>query len=479
MTALFLVLVQRSLSAGWMILAVCLIRALFRRIPKSMVCWLWLLVALRLLLIYSPKSSISLVPAPPELAAVVSAAPAAARIRTADILAAVWVGGMGLMLMYTVVSYVLLRRQVAASLPIRQDVFICDSIPSPFILGVVRPKIYLPSSMDGLQKKHALAHEYAHLKHQDQLWKPLAFLLLCAYWFQPLCWLGYVLFCRDMELAADEAVIRTMSLQEKKAYSTTLLMCSAKNGVLAGCPVAFSEQDIRNRIQAILRYRRPKGWVIGAAAAVTAIAVLCFMTERPNAAKATPVVIETEPAVTEAAPEALFEIPLQVSALYRAEETEEPTAEASTEAPTQAPAETAPPPAPTHAPTVAPTTEPTVDPHPTEPTAPAETGIAAPSDTCARHAFFTYPGVEGRGCTSNGWVRQFCPYCGETRRVEDPVNYPALGHDFHVTVHPPAPWKDGYTEYFCTRCHVVHFEDWIDWRTAFPEETEGTEQEVP
>lgn len=469
MTALFLLLVQRSLSAGWMILAVCILRAVFRRIPKSMVCWLWLLVALRLLLVYSPKSTISLVPAPPELNAVVSAAPAVSRFQLADLLAALWMAGMAVMLVYTVVSFWLLRRQVAASLPLRQNVWICDNIPSPFILGVLHPKVYLPSSMDAAQRRHALAHENAHLKRQDQLWKPLAFALLCVYWFQPLCWLGYALFCRDMEQAADEAVIRKMSLQERKAYSTALLMCSAKNGVLAGCPVAFSEVDVRNRIQSILRYRRPKGWVTGAAVAVTVLAVLCFMTERPKAAAAVPTVMESEPAGTTQSAEPLFEIPLQAAALYRAEETapEEPAAEVSAEAST----ETAVPPISTVAPTV--------DPHPTASTVPAETGIAVPSGTCSRHTFFTYPGVEGRGCTSNGWVRQFCPYCGETRLVEDAVNYPALGHEFQITVHPAAPWKDGYTEHFCTRCHVTYFEDWIDWRTVFPEETESAEQEAP
>lgn len=451
MTRLFLLLVQRSISAGWMILAVCLIRQFCRRIPRNTICWLWLTVAVRLILLYSPKSQVSLVPSQQAMNRAVSVS--IARFSWGNYLAVVWLIGMCFMLLYTLVSYLLLRRQTAASMKIRESIYLCDHIPSPFILGVFHPRIYLPSSMEPLLQRHALAHEFAHLRRQDQLWKPAAFLILCVYWFQPLCWLAYFCFCRDMELAADESVIQAMTMQERKEYSTALLMCGARNGFLNGCPVTFSESAVSTRIKAILRYRRPGIWAVTGALLLSVVTITCFMTEQPVPAPQLSPVQITQEAISRPIDFEILPEETTIPATNPVETISEIVTEAAPAAPTE--------------------TIQTVDPHPTvDPeNIPNETGTAAYSPTCSKHTLFDLTHqVYDWGCESAGYVILTCPYCGEQTRAYDEAKYPALAHDFCAVVSEPAPGRDGFTEYTCTRCNVCKIEDIIPWQSVFPPE---------
>jgi len=196
----------------------------------------------------------------------------------------VWQAGVLAMLLYAVISYLRLRNRVKVSMPLTHNVYLSDGISSPFILGA---RIYLPSSMGGEEKEalrtHVLAHEYAHLKRGDHLWKPIAFALLSVYWFHPLLWVAYVLFCRDIEAACDERVVKTMDAESRKAYSTALLDCSIgserkKPVGLSACPLAFGEVGVKARIRAVLTYKKPAFWLILLAIAVCLLAAVCFLT---------------------------------------------------------------------------------------------------------------------------------------------------------------------------------------------------------
>ena len=308
MSAVFLKLVNMSIAAGWLILAVVLLRALLKKAPKALRCALWALVAVRLLCPVSLESAWSLVPraealprelfdtveaaAPPAPAAPADAAtaprtPAAPGAGTLARLAgrygpAVWLCGMAALLLYALVSYLRLRRRVAAALPLKAGVWLCDDVRSPFILGVLRPRIYLPSDMEEEQVGCVLAHENAHLQRRDHLWKPLGFALLTVYWFNPLCWLAYALLCRDIELACDERVVRDLDPAGRKAYSSALLSCSAPRTTVAACPLAFGEVGVKERIGNVLNYKKPAFWLILVAVLACAVAGVCFLTDPKN-----------------------------------------------------------------------------------------------------------------------------------------------------------------------------------------------------
>lgn len=170
-----------------------------------------------------------------------------------------------------------------ASVRLRDGIYVCDNIRTPFILGVIRPGIYLPSDMDEVQTDNVIAHERAHLSRLDQVWKPLGYCLLAVYWFNPLCWLAYVLFCRDMELACDEKVIRDMDTEDKKVYSRVLLSFSDPSHRIAAGPLAFGEIGVKKRIQSVLNYRKPAFWMVGLAILALVVTSLCFLTN-PKAA---------------------------------------------------------------------------------------------------------------------------------------------------------------------------------------------------
>ena len=191
----------------------------------------------------------------------------------------VWVLGMIAMAVYAAVSYLRLRRIVRVSMPAGEGVYLCDHIASPFILGIVRPRIYLPSELPQENWACILAHERAHLARRDHWWKPLGFLLLTVFWFQPLLWLAYILLCRDVEQACDEKVIQSLSESEKREYSQVLLECSVPGKWITACPLAFGETGVKHRIRAVLHYKKPTLWILIIALIACTVLAVCFLTD--------------------------------------------------------------------------------------------------------------------------------------------------------------------------------------------------------
>ena len=313
MAAVFLKLLNLSISASWLVLAVLVLRLISKRSPKWMNVLLWGIVALRLVLPFSIESALSLIPSAETVSPVaVQSAPAPtitsgvsvidnavnpslsehfAAVPTAsvnplyvwtEIAGWVWLIGLGAMLLYALASYLRLRRRVSVSLPIQDNIYLCDAISSPFILGVVKPHIYLPSGLDEVQRQNVLSHERAHLARRDHWWKPLGFALLAVYWFNPVLWLAYTLLCRDIELACDERVIRTMDESAVKTYSTVLLACSMPRKAVITCPLAFGEVGVKERVRNALHYKKPAFWIVAASAVVCIVVAVCFLTNPPT-----------------------------------------------------------------------------------------------------------------------------------------------------------------------------------------------------
>ena len=266
MEAVFLYLLNHAISGTWMLAAVLLARLLLKKAPRRWVLLLWLLAALRLALPALPESRASLVPeaAPVQVVSAIQTPEAvidepseeAAGVSRAEIAAWVWAAGVGGMAVYAAVSDLRLRRRVRESVPLGGNVRLCDGIATPFLLGLVRPRICLPAALPEADRTWVLAHEKAHLRRGDPWWKALGFALLTVYWFHPLVWACWALFCRDLEAACDEAVIRNYSVQDRQSYAETLLRCSAPGFRLA-VPLAFGETGVKGRIRAIARYKKP------------------------------------------------------------------------------------------------------------------------------------------------------------------------------------------------------------------------------
>ena len=313
MSGIFLKLLNLSISASWLVLVVLALRLVLKRAPKWVNVLLWGMVALRLMLPFSIESALSLIPsaetlspevvrfdpAPtitsgvefidnavnPSLSESFAAAPLASvnPLYVWTYLAGwVWLIGLAAMLAYALVSYLRLRRRVSASIPLRENIYVCDEVPSPFILGIVRPRIYLPSALDEAQRGSVLSHERAHLARRDHWWKPLGFALLAVYWFNPVLWLAYALLCRDIELACDERVIRTMDESAVKTYSTVLLACSIPRKAVITCPLAFGEVGVKERVRNALHYKKPAFWIVVASAVVCIVVAVCFLTNPPT-----------------------------------------------------------------------------------------------------------------------------------------------------------------------------------------------------
>lgn len=315
MEGIFVKLLNMSVSASGFILIAVLLRALLKRSPKWIHCLLWGLVAVRLVCPLSFESSFSLAPRADfvetklgvqrEDGRYMNSATDAGKALNDDLDNAqnknlankgnadrqgdwkktswTWFVGVVLLLGYAAISYLRFRKKVQASVRLRDGIYVCDNIRTPFILGVIRPGIYLPSDMDEVQTDNVIAHERAHLSRLDQVWKPLGYCLLAVYWFNPLCWLAYVLFCRDMELACDEKVIRDMDVEDKKVYSRVLLSFSDPSHRIAAGPLAFGEIGVKKRIQSVLNYRKPAFWMVGLAILALVVTSLCFLTN-PKAA---------------------------------------------------------------------------------------------------------------------------------------------------------------------------------------------------
>jgi beta-lactamase regulating signal transducer with metallopeptidase domain len=305
----FLQLLNMSIAAGWLILAVMVLRLFMKKAPKWLTCILWGIVAIRLSCPFLLESRLSLIPSKqlispyrdlyaqrpsitsgiPSINAVVnpvfsdtfspaagaSANPLHIWLFFAGIL---WFLGFLIILFCALASFFRIRKNVEEAIPLSAHVWSCDHVNSPFILGVFRPKIYLPSDIKADQFPHVLAHENAHLKRRDHWWKPFGYLLLSVYWFHPLVWAAYILFSRDIELACDEKVIKNMNLNEKKAYSHTLVSLSMHKRLVSVCPLAFGESNIKKRVNSILHYKKPAFWILLSAAAVCIVAAVCFLT---------------------------------------------------------------------------------------------------------------------------------------------------------------------------------------------------------
>ena len=347
MNALLIKLLNMSAAGSVLILAVVVLRALLKKAPRWIICAMWALVAIRLVCPISFASPVSAFRATPSIvsesgevevfrptessekpllevdtvqierpqtsAETISNIPGtsfAVTQRSRDVylppLVLFYLLGFSAMLLYAVISTLLLRKKVAVSLPQRENIRVCDEVTSPFILGVLRPVIYLPSSLSGEEKRYVLAHERAHLNRFDHLWKPLGFLILSVHWFNPFCWLAYVMLGRDIELACDEKVIRKLGHNERTAYSQTLLNCSARH-ILAACPVAFGETDVKNRVRAVLNYKKPAFWIILASLLGCLVLVVCFAANPAVSQKSEP----TPPPMQETALPTLEPLPRQ------------------------------------------------------------------------------------------------------------------------------------------------------------------------
>ena len=304
LTELFLKLLNMGITASWLVLAVVAIRGLFRKMPRWISCLLWGVVALRLVVPVSVESTLSLIPSaeviPQEI--LVSQTPAihsgipAVNSAVNPVLneqlmqgqnlpekllsaaAIVWLAGVAILLLYSIVSYCILRFRIRASVSLQKDIRICDDIYSPFVLGMLFPRIYLPSGMEPEQTEYVLAHERAHIHRRDHWWKPLGYVLLTVYWFNPLLWLAYILLCRDIERACDEKVIAKLDSAGKKGYSQALLACGAHRRMIMACPVAFGEVSVKSRVKGVLHYKKPSFWILLLSVAACAVTAVCFLT---------------------------------------------------------------------------------------------------------------------------------------------------------------------------------------------------------
>lgn len=318
MEAVLIKLLNMSITAGWLVLAVVLLRVLLKKAPKWLHCMLWGLVGIRLICPFAVETVFSLIPSaetiPGDITvsnapSIDSGIPAVDRVinpilsenttplvsggenpmeQLVQIAALIWVAGMIGMALYSALSYWKLYRRVRVSLPHSGNIYLCDEIDSPFILGITRPRIYLPSAISEQQIECVVAHEQAHLKRRDHWWKPIGFALLTVYWFNPLLWVAYVLLCRDIEMACDERVIRDMGAEEKKTYSEALLACSISGRGIMACPLAFGEVGVKERIKSVLSYKKPVLWVIVAAVAVSLVAAVCLLTDPASGKGKTP-----------------------------------------------------------------------------------------------------------------------------------------------------------------------------------------------
>ncbi len=308
MTEFFVSVVNMSISAGWIVLAVLLLRVLLKKAPKWITVLLWGIVAVRLICPISLESIISLIPSPqtispeimldrspeintgiPALNQVVNPmisssfapdpATSANPLQILIPLAAVgWIIGMAVLLGYSAVSYFCLKRKIGTAVLLREGIFQSEQVISPFVLGFIKPKIYLPFRMEEQEMEYVVAHEQAHIRRKDHWWKPLGFLILSIHWFNPLIWLGYILLCRDIELACDEKVIKELDTEQKADYSQALLACSVNRRMIAACPLAFGEVGVKKRIKSVLHYKKPAFWLVVVAALAAIAAALCFLT---------------------------------------------------------------------------------------------------------------------------------------------------------------------------------------------------------
>ena len=309
MNELFLKIINMSISASWLILAVLILRLVLKKAPKWVNVLLWGIVAVRLICPLSFESALSLIPSSetipldiemaakptidsgvPAINSVVnpvlsSFAPPQHVLTSANplqiwipILNIIWLIGVGALLLYTAVSYWRLCRKVDTAVRYKDNIFQSENVSSPFVLGIIKPRIYLPFNMNGQDLEHVVAHEQAHIRRKDHWWKPLGFLLLTIHWFNPLMWLAYVLLCRDIEFACDEKVIKELGNEQRADYTQALVVCSVNRRMIAACPLAFGEVGVKDRVKSVMNYKKPAFWIIILAVIACVIVAVCFLT---------------------------------------------------------------------------------------------------------------------------------------------------------------------------------------------------------
>ena len=308
MDDVFLKLVNLSISASWLILAVLVLRFVLKKAPKWVMPLLWGVVALRLVCLFSIESALSLIPSaetiPSEIVTetrepvlyeqatldIVTnpTLPSAAEVPVGvsrqqaqvdfNIYSVLWLAGMAALLVHALVSAGKLKRKLATAILLRDNIYESEFVDSPFVFGVVKPNIYLPMHMDEGTAAYVIAHEHAHLARRDHWWKVLGYLVLALHWFNPLVWVAYILFCRDIELACDEKVVKGLDGAARADYSQALLSCAAPKRAVAACPLAFGEGNIKMRVKSALHYKKPAFWVAAAAVLAVVIVAVCFLT---------------------------------------------------------------------------------------------------------------------------------------------------------------------------------------------------------
>ena len=308
MNELFLKIINMSISASWLVLAVLILRFVLKKAPKWINVLLWGIVAIRLICPFSFESPLSLIPSAetiplnigmdstPTINSGISAINnavnpiisqsntpmAGASINplqiTIGIYEYIWIFGMIALALYTAISYWRLRRKVDTAVRYKDNIFQSENVSFPFVLGIIKPRIYLPFKMNGQYLEYVVAHEQAHICRKDHWWKPLGFLLLMIHWFNPLMWLAYVLLCRDIELACDEKVIKELGNEQRGDYTQALVACSVNRRMIAACPLAFGEVSVKERVKSVMNYKKPAFWVIIISVIVCVGVAVCFLT---------------------------------------------------------------------------------------------------------------------------------------------------------------------------------------------------------
>ena len=308
MNELFLKIINMSISASWLVLAVLILRFVLKKAPKWINVLLWGIVAIRLICPFSFESTLSLIPSAetiplnigmdttPTINSGISAinnavnpiisqsntpmAGASVNLLqiTIGIYEYIWIFGMIALALYTAISYWRLRRKVDTAVRYKDNIFQSENVSFPFVLGIIKPRIYLPFKMNGQYLEHVVAHEQAHICRKDHWWKPLGFLLLMIHWFNPLMWLAYVLLCRDIELACDEKVIKELGNEQRGDYTQALVACSINRRMIAACPLAFGEVSVKERVKSVMNYKKPAFWVIIISVIVCVGIAVCFLT---------------------------------------------------------------------------------------------------------------------------------------------------------------------------------------------------------
>ncbi len=312
MADFFINFLNISITASYIIIAVILFRAIFKNVPKKFICILWAVAGLRLVFPFSIESALSLIPSAeiisPEI--MIDNAP---RINTGipfvnesinpviseslapspgdsanplqiiiPVMSVIWIVGAAAMLIYCIISYNKIRKSVATAVLLRDNIYQCEKVASPFILGIIKPKIYIPFDIYADTRMHVIAHENAHIKRRDHLIKPLGFIILAMHWFNPFVWIAYVLLCRDIEGACDEKVIAENGGDIRKEYATALLSCAVNRKSIAACPLAFGETSVKSRIKGVMNYKKPAFWIILLAIIACIAASVCFLTNPPE-----------------------------------------------------------------------------------------------------------------------------------------------------------------------------------------------------